>query len=449
MSRKEKTTNYGTVATAIGNLQSQGVQIALPDINLSGLGFKPDEKNDRIIYGLKGIMRISNEVAKLIIENRPYKNLQDFYERMVLTKREVTLATGKTQNKSLVTEGQTIMLIKAGAFDEIEKRPREEILETFLKMINPPKKKFDSRAINQIIKMGIVPSNLSNEIRFYNFRKYLMGNDFKQDKKTKSLKWYSISNGNQTTNDYATNFFNEHFSIEMTEDKDYYLDENGIVYVALGTNRKGSFDFVYKQKVQPLMEWIQSEECLELYNDTVFNEIKSIHMNGSISRWEMESVNYYYSGHELLAADLDRYDVVDFYQLPVEPVIVGFNKYKGNNYPKFKLSRICGTVLDKSKDKHLVSILTPTGVVQVKYHSGQYSFWDRTISEINDDGEKRVVEESFFKRGNILLITGFRRFDQFIPRRYKDSIYQHSTALVERINEDGSLVLKTDRVQID
>jgi len=449
MSRKEKTTNYGTVATAIGNLQSQGIKIALPDINLSGLGFKPDEENDRIIYGLKGIMRISTDVAKLIIENRPYKSLQDFYERMVLTKREVILATGKIQNKSLVTEGQTIMLIKAGAFDSIEKRPREEILESFLRMTNPPKKQIDSRSIDQIIQMGIVPSNLNNEIRFYNFRKYLIGNKFIQDQKSKSIKWYSISNGNQAMNDYATHFFNEHFSSEMTEDKDYYFDENGIVYIALGSNRKGSFDYVYKQKLQPLIKWIQSDECLELYNNQVFNEIKTIHMDGSISRWEMESVNYYYSGHELLAADMDRYEIVDFYQLPEEPVVVGFNTYKGNDYPKFKLSRICGTVLDKDKNKHLVSILTPTGVVQVKYHSGQYSHWDRTISEIDEDGKKRVVEESFFKRGNILLITGFRRFDQFIPRRYKDSVYQHSTALVEQINDDGSLLLKTERVQID
>lgn len=447
--RKEKTTNYGTIATAIGNLQSQGVHIVLPDINVSDLGFKPDEANDRIIYGLKGIMRISNDVAKTIIENRPYKSLQDFYERMVLTKREVTLSTGRKQNKSLVSEGQLIMLIKAGAFDNLEKRPREEILENFLRMANPPRTRLDTRSIDQIIKMGIIPPELNTCVRIYNYRKYVNSNDWVQDEEAKSIKWYSLSNGNDIVTEHAINFFHEHFSAEMTEGRDYYYDEDGIIYVAMGTSRKGSFEDVYKQKIKPLTDWIKTKECLDAYNEYVFEEIKRKHMYGNVSTWEMESVNFYYHEHELLKADLEKYSVEDFYQLPEEPEIVGFNVYRGMEFPKFRLSRIAGTVLDKDKNKHIVYLLTPTGVVQVKYHAGQYSHWDRTISEIDEDGIKKVIEESFFKRGNLLLVTGFRRFDQFVPRRYKDSIFQHSTALIERINENGSLVLKTERVSVD
>src|SRR5690606_25659057 len=81
---KNGTTNYGKIATAISNIQSHGVKIALPDINKADFGFKPDLKNNRIVFGLKGIHGIGNDIVKIIIENRPYKSFQDFLNRLVL-----------------------------------------------------------------------------------------------------------------------------------------------------------------------------------------------------------------------------------------------------------------------------------------------------------------------------------------------------------------------------
>ena len=66
------------------------------------------------MFGFKGVSTINNDVAATIITNRPYASLQDFHERMVEVKREVTLSTGKKQMKSLVSSTQTINLIKAG-----------------------------------------------------------------------------------------------------------------------------------------------------------------------------------------------------------------------------------------------------------------------------------------------------------------------------------------------
>jgi len=449
--KKEKTTNYGTIAKVIGNMQQHNISIELPHINKANLRFIPDIENDKIIFGLKGIMKINNETSKLIMEHRPFKNLDDFYQKMVLVKREVVTKTGKIQNKSLVSTTQTTMLIKAGAFDEIEKRPREEILEDFLHKIYPDKKNISSKTIEKVIQYGIVPSEFKDEMRIYRFRNYIMSNKKIQDLNTKTIKWHSLNNGDNKTTDYAINFFNEHFACDMEEGKDYKIDENGDILIAMGTTRKGSFAEVYNNKISKFDNWLNSEDCLNNYNELVFSEIKNSNMNGTISTWEMESMNFYYHEHELININKEKYCIEDFDQLPEEPVVVGTSKYKGRTYPKFQLSRIIGTVLDRDKTKHSVTLLTPTSVVQIKFYSGQFSFYDKQISVIDkvDGKDKKVVlEEGWFKRGNKLLVTGFRRGDQFKPKRYKNSIFPHSVQLITGIEND-SLILQSERIGVD
>ena len=260
-------------------MQQHNISIELPHINKANLRFIPDIENDKIIFGLKGIMKINNETSKLIMEHRPFKNLDDFYQKMVLVKREVVTKTGKIQNKSLVSTTQTTMLIKAGAFDEIEKRPREEILEDFLHKIYPDKKNISSKTIEKVIQYGIVPSEFKDEMRIYRFRNYIMSNKKIQDLNTKTIKWHSLNNGDNKTTDYAINFFNEHFACDMEEGKDYKIDENGDILIAMGTTRKGSFAEVYNNKISKFDNWLNSEDCLNNYNELVFSEIKNSNMN--------------------------------------------------------------------------------------------------------------------------------------------------------------------------
>ena len=97
--KKTKVTNYGKIATAIGKIQSSGVVVAPPDVNESSYTFSPDATNNLIRFGLSGITRISGDLVKQIIANRPYKNIEDF------------------TSKVKVNKTQMINLIKAGAFD--------------------------------------------------------------------------------------------------------------------------------------------------------------------------------------------------------------------------------------------------------------------------------------------------------------------------------------------
>lgn len=451
---KERTTNYGEIAKAIGKLQSKNINISLPYVNKAEQGFLPNEENNEIIFGFKGIMKINNETAQVIIQNRPYTSLNDFHQRLVLVKREVALKTGKTQMRSLVAEGQTIMLIKAGAFDKIENKPREQILEDYLKLLYPSKQKLNSKDIAKIAEMGIIPTNLKDEMKVYNFREYLTTMEKKRDEKTKTIMWHKIQDKhNEDYTDYANNFFMEHFANEMEENKDYKYDEEGYLWIALGTSRKGSFEYVYKNKTAQLSKWINTEECKKVYTDNIFENIKDEFMQGTISSWEMESMNYYYHQHELANINKEKYGVVDFNSLPEDPIVIGFTKYKGLQYPKFQLDRIVGTVLDRDKNKHSVTILTPDGVVTLKFYSGQFSFYDKTISKDNGVDEhgkvkKIILENGWFQRGNKLLVTGFRRGDIFKPKRYKNSIYQHALSKIIEVRENNELILQNDRVQL-
>ena len=246
----------------------------------------------------------------------------------------------------------------------------------------------------------------------------------------------------------------EHFSNEMEENKDYKYDEEGYLLVALGTPRKGSFDFVYKSKITQLNKWINTEECIDTYTNNIFQSIKNDNMQGNISSWEMSAMNYYYHDHELANIDKEKYGIVDFHSLPEEPEVIGFTKYKGLQYPKFQLSRIVGTVLDRDKNKHSVTILTPDGVVVLKFYSGQFSFYDKTISKdigvADENGKikKVVLENGWFQRNNLLMVTGFRRGDIFKPKRYKNSIYQHALSKIIEVKENNELILQNDRVQL-
>ena len=48
-----KSTDYGKIAKAIGDIMSSGIQVSLANINKSDFGFKPDVENNQILYGLK------------------------------------------------------------------------------------------------------------------------------------------------------------------------------------------------------------------------------------------------------------------------------------------------------------------------------------------------------------------------------------------------------------
>jgi DNA polymerase III subunit alpha len=411
--RKNKSTNYGKIATAIGNIRKRGIKVDLPDINKAGFGFTPDIENNSIIFGLKGINGIGDDVVNTIIQHRPYKSFDDFINRMFKSK--------------LIKKSQVIQLIKAGCFDSFG--DRYEIMKQFISLIYEPKTKLTMSNLNMLLENNLIPEQYNLQIRFFRFKDYISKSVYKTIQEPKD-KLFLLD-------DIATQFFNQHFSDESVVD---FVDGKMII-----SERK--FKKEYDKKMEQLKKWITSEEALNLLNKKLLENEWDKYCSGNISKWEMDSLSFYYHEHELEHVNKEKYGIVNFYELPEDPKIVDTYKWRGRLYDQYEIYRIAGTVLDKNKNKHTITLLTTDGVITVKFYSGAFSHYNKQISQKNGD-KKEVLEKSWFTRGNKLLISGFRRGNNFIPKVYKNSIYQHTVALIEDIDEYGNLVLSTERVQV-
>lgn len=435
---KNKNTDYGKVAKAIGDLQQRDVEVTLPLINQANYSFIPDEENNRIIFGFRGIHGIGTDVANTIVNLRPYKSFEDFYNKTTnIDKNDIENV--KIQNAKIIT------LIKAGCFDELEQCSRIEVMQKYIRLANEPKTKLNMQNWRAIKEYQIIPDKFNTEERIINFKDYILRkeNFLKVDDKFKSKKIYQLSNESEAIASISENFFQEHFVDVMKEDKHYWYNENGKIELYDSDLRRFT-----DKKTEKLRDWLLSDESLKLYNDAMYKEIWKNSCSGNISKWEMDSVSFYSHDHELISVDMNEYNVVDFYDLPEVPEVIGKYKWRGRLWDEFAIHRIIGTVLDRNKAKHTVSLLTPTGVVTLKMYSGNFSHYDKQVSKktIKKGKEKKqIIESSWFTRGNLLSVVGFRRGATFIPKKYRSSVYQHTIQKITEVKKDGSLVLQSER----
>ena len=402
---KNSSTEYGKIAAAIGKMKARGLSFSLPDINKSGITFSPDLTNNKILYGMRGITRIGNQLIKDIFENRPYTSIEDFL------------------SKVKVKKPQMISLIKAGVFDNLYDIPREEIMNNYLKLIADQKKRITLQNMQMLIAKGMIPSNLDFERRLFNFNKYL--------KKNKDGDNYNLDTR-------AMNFYLANYDEKLLDNVKINNSEMS------GTIIQSKWDSIYKKGMDNVRAWMKANqnEILTDLNNRLLNEIKDKYAEGNISKWEMDSLSFYYHDHELSKLNKIAYDIVDYKDLPDEPVVERtFMSGNGTEIAIYKTNRIAGTVIDKKKNKNIVILLTDSGVVTVKVWKNQFSAWDKQIFEKDSDGKKHVIEKSWFTRGTKLIITGIKRDNCFIPKKYKNTSYP----LFEKIEEldDNGFIIKS------
>lgn len=401
--KKVKNVNYGRISTAIGKMINAGINISLPNINRSDFTFTPDVEQNIVIFGLKGITKINSDMAKDIIKNRPYSSMEDFLNRIKINKLPM------------------INLIKSGAFDILEGNDRESIMLKYLETIADSKNKLTMANVPMLDKYKIIPKEYDFERRMFNYNKYL--------KKHKVGDYYEVD-------EIALGFYEENFNI------DYLVGKDGKNFIPQKT-----WDKIYSAKVDKLKNRLKDGgEILKALNDILFKEVKDKYADGSISKWEMDSVNFYYHEHEMANVNFDKYDIRDFNSEPELPVIEKIITFKnGTKVPIYELWRIAGTVIDKNKLKNTVTLLTPSGVVEVKIYKPQFAKYDKQLFEKQPDGTKKVLEKSWFSRGNMVVFTGIKRDNNFIPKVYKSGKYQYPIQLVDKITETGDLIFKEMR----
>lgn len=424
-------TNYGKMSVAIANIQKEGINVALPDLNRVRFGFHPDAEKNEIVFGLKGIQNISDILAREIFNNAPYSSLDDFLNKM--QKAKENLPNLKVGNKAITT------LIKAGAFDTIENKSRVDVMKDYIQKVSQPLTSLSWSNVSVIKELDLLtPSQIEYEYRLYNFKKYVTNRQFFVFQKGKS----AATNYYYMEPKFAAPFFFQYIENEMVEKKDYEYDDLGRVCV-----KKGSLDRVFNKLTASFKtEVLNNNSILDKVNKMRYNDVWEEKVSGKLSKWEMDSLGYYFSEHELTGVNREQYNICNFFEMSEKPEVESWFVIKGQNRPRFKLFRIAGTVLDRDKNHHTISLLTLDGVVQIKFYKGQFSFYDRQLSEIDEDsGSKTVLEKSWFSRGNKLLVTGYRRDDQFIPKQYKDSIYNHSVQFITDLKDNGELILQDER----
>ena len=410
----EKTTDYTKLANAIGDITSKGIKVSLIDINKSGFSFEPDEENNEILFGLKGVNKIGDSVIKQIIDNRPYTGIIDFMRRCPLNKT------------------QMISLIKSGAFDKVDEEwaskinknnPRYSIMAYYISIISEPKKRLTLQNFNGLMQKNMIPNPLTYELRTFCFNKYL--------KKHKYGEYYLLDINSNDLHFYANLYDNEGLEII-----------NGIPYV----NQK-IWDKMYQSIMDEVRNWLKEnqEELLKEYNQSLFNEMWEKYAKGNISAWEMESLCFYYHPHELANIDLNKYGLVNFFDLSYDPEVDYFFKRGGRDIPIFKLYKIAGTIISKNNTKASIAILTTNGVVNVKFTKEYYAMFNRQISEVQEDGSKKVLEKGWFSRGTKVMITGYRREDTFVAKTYK-STPTHQLYRITNIN-DKDIELEHERIK--
>lgn len=374
--RTQNKVQYGKIATAISMFRNQNIKIETPDINLSRMGFTPDVENNSILYGIKGIIRVGEKVIDSIIVNRPYNSLEDFLKKM-------TDAAGR----KLISKDRVVNLIKAGAFDRIENKSRKDILTKYIKIIADQKNKLTLSNFLMLMRKGFVPDILDAEKKVYNFTKYIR--QFKE-----GTSYYILD-------EVAQEYFFEKF------EEDKVIKKDGVVKIS-----QSWWDGFYNNYMNKVRSWLRDnhDELLNKLNESLFLEEYEKYAQGDILDWELESLNFFYSGHPLQDLELpiktSKLDEIK------EGEAVGYWNFNGKRVPELRLHTIIGTVIERDKAKGIVTLSTPEGVIDIKLYKQLFAKYLHESDGLEQD-------ENFFEKGTHLAVTGVKRGNVFAPKKYK------------------------------
>lgn len=368
----------GKIAYAISTFQKT-TRIEPPNINSSGFGFMPDKRKNTITCGLKIVSKIGDQLIYNIIYNRPYVSFDDFIDRVNISKDRV------------------VNLIKADAFRDIDNRDRSVLLQDYVKEVSEPKKRLTLQNVQMLINYGLLPSELEHQKRVYMWVKYI--------RKAKSGVFYKLD-------DRALAFY------EKVLDSSKLQYDNSDGYVTMVDQKY--VDKYYESEMAKVKAYIAAnhDELLSALNHKLFLEQWEKYGMDNVEQGEMQSMRMYVKDHELADISLP-YVISDLSKIEEEEADGNFF-IEGKIIPRYVIHHIVGTVVDKNKLKSKITVLTPDGPAEVKIWKNQFAFYDQTLIDQNGE-EKTVRQASFFEIGTHLMLTGMKRGNQFVLKKYKNT----------------------------
>lgn len=403
-------TDYTKIAQSVNKIMSEGIKVSLVDVNKSNKDFTPDKENNQILFGLKAVSNIGDALVDDIIANRPYASILDFIYKI-------------NPNRT-----QMLMLIKGGAFDSF--MPRYDAMITYLWLACDKKKRLTLQNLPGLIKYNLIPSGEEFIFarRVFEFNRYL-----------KNI--CKLNTDYYRLDERALRFLIETEKENLIKSN----NQNGQYFMSV---REWDKD-VYQPTMDIFRTWINGdkEHLLDKLNTKIFMEDWNKYAQGNLSSWEMEALCFYYHEHELAHVNMRKYGLSNFNELAEVPPVEKFFKRNGASIPIYKLFTICGTCIAKNKTKSTVYVLTIEGqVVPVKFRQEYFSLFDRQTFKKNPDGTKTIIERSWFNRGNMIMVQGIRRGDEFVAKKYKSVGKEHQLYHIDSLNNNGEdLVLRSHR----
>ena len=333
-----------------------------------------------------------------------------------------------------ITPSKFIQLIKSGCFDDFEPN-RVKVMKQYILYSSEPKTELTMANLDMAIKIGCkIPRQMLSP---YNFRKYVCSSSFfyGAHPKFKSKKLYWLDNK-------AQRYFNKNCKDQLQENVDWFYQDDMMLIV------DKSLEKLYKPVMDELKAHINTPEFIKEFNRQVmrkrYNELVP---NQDVNHWSFETCSFFAKEHELAHIDRERYNIDLFNELPEEPRFVT-KRWGKREWKQYELAQIAGVVLDRNDNNHLLTVLDiNNNVVQCKFDANAYSFYKQQISEPDGQGGKTVVDPSWFKRGQGLILTGVRMGESdFKIKAYKSSIFRHKIQkIVEVFNETGEIMIQSYR----
>lgn len=363
--------DYAAISEYVNSMKED---VSLPDINKSELKFKTE--NGKVLFGLAAILGLDSSTLNNIIENKPFKSLDDYYERMVETK--------------LTSAKKTISLIKSGAMDSLENKNRRQIMADLVKMIVPPKEKITIVQLPYV--RNILPSQFDNILKLHDFRNRIEGRN--KEKMNEEIEKIFIANYSK---DVEYEFKDGQLSIDMKSWKKYY-----------------------DKAIKSLKEELKKEKYVREFTKQKRIEYWKKECSGTVPEWEIETILF---NRDEFALDVGtigkRYELSNFKDLRDNPS-------KGRNsrgFIDYEISAIAGIVVGYDNMKRLVYLLTKdSGVVIVKVSRKNYSKYQ----------EKLENDSSWWERGNSLIVLGYKSGASFNMRG--NHIYRNPVIKIEKNN---------------
>lgn len=121
------------ISIVINDCKRLGIKVSPPNVNKSDIEFTPFPENNEILFGLLAIKGLGDSIVYKIIENRPYKNMNDFVEKISDKTAIITLIKAgaiPTKNKMLSLKKYANSL-----FERKEYKPVSTIPSPYSKLI--------------------------------------------------------------------------------------------------------------------------------------------------------------------------------------------------------------------------------------------------------------------------------------------------------------------------